>query len=241
MLVFILKCGNGNAVCNQVQYLILDEADKLFEMGFVKQIDSIVAVQMFQLKSDTRTLQCNSAGQRGGACSDYYGRSRSDNCCRESLKPTNVLFVDSKERVRDLHKDLAIDGVSIDRIHAGRSQFQRATAIEKFREGKTWILIATDLMVRGMDLKGVNCVINYDFSSSIAAYIHRIGRTGRPGRPGQAITFHTDKDKVLLRSIAHVIRSSGGEVREWMLKLPKNMKMFHRKMSTPRRKQRGEI
>ncbi|KAL3679585.1 hypothetical protein R1sor_022541 [Riccia sorocarpa] len=252
-----------------VQYLILDEADKLFEMGFVKQIDSIVAgcsnpKAIRALFSATlpdsveelaRTIMVDPVriivGEKNSAASTvdqrlvYVGSEDGKflalkQLFKESLKPPILLFVDSKERARELHKDLAIDGVSVDSIHAGRSQFQRDAAVEKFREGKTWVLIATDLMARGMDFKGVNCVINYDFPSSIATYIHRIGRTGRAGRSGQAITFHTDKDKVLLRSIAHVIRSSGGEVPEWMLKLPKNMKVFHRRKSTPRRKQREE-
>lgn len=57
----------------------------------------------------------------------------------------------------------------------GLGKFQRDTAVEKFREGKTWVLIATDLMGRGMDFKGLNCVINYDFPPTISSYIHRVG------------------------------------------------------------------
>ena len=77
-------------------------------------------------------------------------------------------------------------------------------------------------MARGMDFKGVNCVINYDFPQSTVSYVHRIGRTGRAGRKGKAITFFTENDMKYLRSIANVMKISGCEdVPEWMLKLKK--------------------
>ncbi|OMO73485.1 hypothetical protein COLO4_27069 [Corchorus olitorius] len=71
---------------------------------------------------------------------------------------------------------------------------ERENVVDEFRAGKTWVLIATDVIARGMDFKGVNCVINYDFPDSVAAYIHRIGRSGRAGRTGEAITFYTEDD-----------------------------------------------
>ncbi|KAL2613411.1 hypothetical protein R1flu_025103 [Riccia fluitans] len=249
---------------SRVEFLVLDEADKLFEMGFVNQIDSIVdgcsnpkviralfsATLPDSVEELARTIMVDPVrivvGLKNSAASTvdqrlvYVGNEDGKflalkQLFKESLKPPILLFVDTKERAKELHKDLVVDGVSVDSIHAGRSQFQRDAAVEKFREGKTWILIATDLMARGMDFQGVNCVINYDFPDSNATYIHRIGRTGRAGRQGQAITFHTEKDKSQLRSIAHIIKSSGGEVPEWMLKLPKNMKTSYRRKFVRRR------
>jgi ATP-dependent RNA helicase DDX52/ROK1 len=79
-------------------------------------------------------------------------------------------------------------------------------------------------MARGMDFKGVNSVINYDFPDSTQAYIHRIGRTGRAGRKGQAITFFTEQDKVLLGTIAHIVKVGGGDVPDWMAALPRASK-----------------
>jgi ATP-dependent RNA helicase DDX52/ROK1 len=81
--------------------------------------------------------------------------------------------------------------------------------------------ICTELLGRGIDFKGVNMVINYDFPSTTASYIHRIGRTGRAGRPGKAVTFFTQKDATLLRSVAQIIKNSGGEVPDYMLKMKK--------------------
>lgn len=74
-------------------------------------------------------------------------------------------------------------------------------------------------MSRGIDFKTVNQVVNYDFPQSLVSYIHRIGRTGRAGRSGKAITLFTDDDKDYVRTIANLMKKSGSEVPEWMLKL----------------------
>lgn len=77
--------------------------------------------------------------------------------------------------------------------------FQRDNVVAAFREGKIWVLICTELMSRGVDFKGVNLVINYDFPPSSVSYIHRVGRTGRAGRQGQSVTFWTMEDRPRLR------------------------------------------
>ena len=83
--------------------------------------------------------------------------------------------------------------------------------------GKLWALISTDLMARGIDCKGIELVINYDFPTKIIDYIHRVGRTGRADREGgQAVTFFTDSDKPLLRSLGNMMKISGCEVPEWI-------------------------
>jgi len=91
--------------------------------------------------------------------------------------------------------------------------------VTKFRAGKVWVLIATELVARGMDFKGVSLVINYDFPQSTTSYIHRIGRTGRAGRSGRALTFFTEADADQLRAIANVMKASGCEVPDWMLRI----------------------
>jgi len=91
----------------------------------------------------------------------------------------------------------------------------------RFRLGKIWTLISTDLMARGIDFKGVNLVINYDFPTSTINYIHRVGRTGRANRTGKAITLFTDEDKPMLRSIGNVLKISGCPVPDWIFKLKK--------------------
>lgn len=114
---------------------------------------------------------------------------------------------------------IGCSGINVDVIHADRSPEQRDAVIRNFRLGKVWVLLSTDLLARGVDFKGVNMVVNYDFPPSAVSYIHRIGRTGRAGLKGTAVTFFTESDMPALRSIANVVRLSGGEVPDWMLSL----------------------
>lgn len=80
------------------------------------------------------------------------------------------------------------DGHHVDSISADQTPAARDAAVANFRQGRTWVLIATDLIGRGMDFVGVNTVVNYDFPNSTTDYIHRIGRTGRAGRTGEPLT-----------------------------------------------------
>ncbi|CAA3002996.1 DEAD-box ATP-dependent RNA helicase 57 [Olea europaea subsp. europaea] len=146
----------------------------------------------------------------------------------ECLNPPVLLFVQNKERAKELYNELKYDEIRADVIHADLSQIQRENAVDNFRSGKTWVLIATDVIARGMDFKGVNCVINYDFPDSAAAYIHRIGRSGRAGRSGEAITLYTEADVPFLRNVANVMTASGCEVPSWIMSLRKKKWRKHR-------------
>jgi ATP-dependent RNA helicase DDX52/ROK1 len=137
------------------------------------------------------------------------------------LRPPTLVFVNSKERAQQLCAELLMRGVLADSIHAGRTKAERDRCVQAFREGKLWVLVATDLLARGVDFKAVEMVINFDIPTSAVNYIHRIGRTGRAGRKGLAVTFFTSNDVVHLRTIANVIRNSGQEVPEWMTKIPR--------------------
>jgi len=141
---------------------------------------------------------------------------------QKGFAPPVLVFVQSKDRARELFNELIYDGINVDVIHAERTQAQRDNVVKAFRAGKIWVLIATELMGRGIDFRGVNLVINYDFPTTAVSYIHRIGRTGRAGLPGRAVTMFTEDDVVYLRSIANVMKASGCEVPDWMLKLKKN-------------------
>ncbi|XP_075154914.1 DExD-box helicase 52 [Haematobia irritans] len=150
---------------------------------------------------------------------------------RTGLKPPVLVFVQSKDRAKQLFEELLYDGINVDIIHADRTQQQRDNCVRAFREGHIWVLICTELMGRGIDFKGVNLVINYDFPPSTISYIHRIGRTGRAGRPGKAITFFTQNDTTTLRSIAEIIKNSGGKVPDFMLNMKKPKKSDKKKLA----------
>ena len=139
------------------------------------------------------------------------------------LAPPALVFVNSKERANQLCAELLMRGILADSIHAGRSKAERDRTVQAFREGKIWVLVATDVLARGLDFKAVEMVINFDLPSSAVEYIHRIGRTGRANRSGTAITFFTISDKQNLRKIANVIRNSGQSVPEWVFKIPRRV------------------
>jgi ATP-dependent RNA helicase DDX52/ROK1 len=94
---------------------------------------------------------------------------------QQGIKPPVLIFVQSIDRAKDLFNELVYDNINVDVLHADRTQAQRDSVVKNFRLGRIWVLIATDLVARGLDFKGVNLVINYDFPTSVASYIHRIG------------------------------------------------------------------
>ncbi|KAJ4969246.1 hypothetical protein NE237_015947 [Protea cynaroides] len=242
---------------SRVEYLVLDESDKLFELGFMRQIDSVVkacsnpsiirslfsATLPDSVEELARTIMHDAVriivGRKNSASElikqklVFAGSEEGKllalrQSFAESLNPPVLVFVQSKERAQELYRELAFDNIRVDVIHADLSQTQRENAVDNFRAGKTWVLIATDVIARGMDFKGINCVINYDFPESAAAYIHRIGRSGRAGRSGEAITLYTEDDVPFLRNIANVMKASGCVVPSWILELPKLKRKKHR-------------
>ena len=135
--------------------------------------------------------------------------------------PPALVFVQSKDRVNDLVEELSaiFPAERVGGIHSSMPARKRSRAVDEFRAGRLWLLVTTELLGRGLDFKGVNMVINYDFPTTSVSYVHRVGRTGRGKRQGTAVTFFTEADIPSLRTIANVMRHSGCEVSEWMLQL----------------------
>ena len=153
-----------------------------------------------------------------------------------------LIFVQNKERAEQVFNELIYEGLNIDVIHSDRTQMQRNRTVQKFRSGEIWILITTDLMSRGMDFKGVNLVINFDFPQSATTYIHRVGRTGRAGRQGEAITFYTEDDLKYLKLIANVMRSSGcNDIPQWIFNSLKTPTKDQKKMLVFRPPERAPV
>ncbi|KAI9592922.1 P-loop containing nucleoside triphosphate hydrolase protein [Syncephalis fuscata] len=238
---------------SHVKHLVLDEADKLLDLGFLEQMDEILAActlpqlqkalysatlpsgveQLAQtiMKDPIRVV----VGTKNAATETikqrliYVGSEEGKmiamrQLIQEGLKPPVLIFVQSIERARELFNELIYDGINVDVIHSERTRAQRDNIVKQFREGKIWVLISTELMARGIDFKGVRLVINYDFPQTVQSYIHRIGRTGRAGRTGEAVTLFTNDDVDFLRSIVNVMKTSGCDVPDWMLTLKKASK-----------------
>ncbi|KAI1806527.1 P-loop containing nucleoside triphosphate hydrolase protein [Daldinia bambusicola] len=149
-----------------------------------------------------------------------------------------LVFTQTIERASALHDELKFDipaeaggSTRIAALHSSLSDTARSNIVARFRAGEIWVLITTDLLMRGIDFRGVNGVINYDVPTSAAAYVHRVGRTGRAGHEGGvAVTFYTTEDVTYLKSIANVIalsekqagKSSEESVPKWLIdSLPK--------------------
>ena len=262
-LVYLVR--ENKLSLNRVGLLVLDEADKLFELGFVEQIDEILSMCNSKLQRAlfsatlpegveelARTVLLNPIrvviGTRN-ACNTsidqrlmFVGREQGKllalrQLVAKGLNPPVMIFVQSKERAAELHRELAYDGLKIDALHADRTNAQRDAIVRGFRSGDIWVLICTDILGRGVDFKGIKTVINYDFPQSATSYVHRIGRTGRAGRRGTAITLFTEVDMPMLRSIANVMRLSGCDVPDWMLRMKKLDRRKRKRLerSAPRR------
>ncbi|XP_048021851.1 probable ATP-dependent RNA helicase DDX52 [Megalobrama amblycephala] len=268
-LIYLLKQDPPAINLSGVEWLVVDESDKLFEdgkTGFREQLatiflacsspkirrvlfsatfatdveqwcklnlDSLVSVNIGPRNSAVETVeqQLLFVGSENGKLLAMR------NLIKQGFLPPVLVFVQSIDRARELFHELVYEGINVDVIHADRTQQQRDNVVNSFRSGKIWVLICTALLARGIDFKGVNLVINYDFPTSAVEYIHRIGRTGRAGHKGKAITFFTEDDKPLLRSIATVIKRAGCPVPDYMIGFEKIQRKLKRQLAKhpPRR------
>ncbi|XP_071621416.1 probable ATP-dependent RNA helicase DDX52 [Heliangelus exortis] len=252
-LIYLLKQDPPAIDLTSVEWLVVDESDKLFEdgqRGFREQLASIflactshlVRRAMFSAtfahdveewcKLNLDSVILVSVGARNSAAETveqellFVGSETGKlTAMRELIKkgfaPPVLVFVQSIERAKELFHELIYEGINVDVIHADKTQQQRDNVVHSFRAGKIWVLICSALLARGIDFKGVNMVINYDLPTSAVEYIHRIGRTGRAGHTGKAVTFFTEDDKPLLRSIANVIQRAGCPVPDYIKHLPR--------------------
>ncbi|XP_074527591.1 putative ATP-dependent RNA helicase DDX52 [Halichoeres trimaculatus] len=248
-LVFLLKQDPPAIDLSSVEWLVVDESDKLFEdgkTGFREQLASIfLACSGLKVRRAFFSATCTTdveqwcrlnldnlvsvnIGHRNTAVETveqellFVGTENGKlvamrDIIKKGFLPPMLVFVQSIDRARELFHELVYEGINVDVIHADRTQQQRDNVVNSFRSGKIWVLICTALLARGIDFKGVNLVLNYDFPTSAVEYIHRIGRTGRAGHLGKAITFFTENDKPLLRSIANVIKQAGCPVPDYMI------------------------
>ncbi|KAK4515595.1 uncharacterized protein ATC70_010546 [Mucor velutinosus] len=234
-----------------VKHLVLDEADKLLDQGFLDQTDEIFAAcssttiqkSLFSATFSSHVEELANTvmkdpiriviGAKNAATETikqellFTGTEAGKmialrQLVQKGIKPPVLIFVQSIERAKELFHELIFDGINVEVIHSDRTKAQRDNIIDQFRVGKIWVLIATELMARGLDFKGVNLVINYDFPQSVASYIHRIGRTGRAGRQGEAVTYYTQDDLQYMKGVVNVMKESGCDVPDWMLNI-KNM------------------
>jgi ATP-dependent RNA helicase RhlE len=223
----------GTVNLSQVEVLVLDEADRMFDMGFLPDVrriiqavserkqtlmfsatmpDDIRALAADVLK-DPLTVQIGLSAPAGTVTHALYPVPQ--NLKTELLidllngTPTGavLVFTRTKHRTKRLAEQLQRAGFRTASIQGNLGQNQRQAALDGFRTGKYDILVATDIAARGIDVNGISHVINYDMPDTVDAYTHRIGRTGRADRSGEAYTLVTAEDADTVRAVERVLGS----------------------------------
>ena len=219
-----------------IQVLVLDEADRMLDMGFwpsvrriMEQLPKAHQTLLFSatlpasitstidaLLKDPERIEIARTGQTAATieqhlCSVIQGQKpQLLKALIDSFDPAPervLVFCRTKSRVDSIYKNLKAAGLKVDVMHADRPQKARARALERFRSGAIQVLVATDVMSRGIDIQGIDAVINFDVPLDPEDYVHRIGRTGRAGAAGQAYTFMGPDEVTPLREIEYFTKA----------------------------------
>lgn len=240
-LIDMLESGKTNL--RRVTYLVLDEADRMLDMGFEPQIRKIIGQirpdrqtcmwsatwpkEVRQLASDYQNdfIQVNigsmdlSANHRitqiVEVVSDFEKRDRMTKHLERIMDDKNnkiLIFTGTKRVADDITRFLRQDGWPALSIHGDKQQNERDWVLNEFKTGKSPIMVATDVASRGIDVRNITHVLNYDYPNNSEDYVHRIGRTGRAGAKGTAITFFTTENSKQARDLVSVLTESKQQI-----------------------------
>jgi ATP-dependent RNA helicase RhlE len=218
---------------NEVEIFVLDEADRMLDMGFVRDIKKIIAklparrqnlffsatmpkeiselagsmlTKPVQVEVTPAATTVERIEQRIIFCPTRQKQAVLHKLLEDKAIERAVVFARTKHGADRVAKHLAAAGIPADAIHGNKSQGQRERAMAAFKSGRTRLLIATDIAARGIDVDGVTHVINFDLPNIAESYVHRIGRTARAGADGSAISLVADDERSYLRDIERLIR-----------------------------------
>jgi len=222
-----------HADLRQCQYLVIDEADRMFDMGFIRDVRKIVGMlpeerqtllfsatmpaEISRLSSEilyepvrveiaAKSITVDRIEQHVHHLASAAKRDHLAKLLDEPDLEKVIVFTRTKRGADQVVKRLARDGVTAEAIHGNKSQNARQRALENFRNGRSRVLVATDIASRGIDVDDITHVINYELPNEPECYVHRIGRTARAGAAGIAISFCDASERSQLRSIERLIK-----------------------------------
>ena len=220
--------GQGYVDLSHLTHFVLDEADRMLDMGFIHDIRRLLPLLPAKrqtlffsatMPAEIETLSKTILTRPGKVSVDpvssvvetieqsvfYVEKPAKKELLLQILRNESersvLVFSRTKHGADRISRILSKAGIGCDAIHGDKSQGARQRALENFKSGRTRVIVATDIAARGIDIRGLGIVINYDLPDVAETYVHRIGRTGRAGETGEALTFCTQEERPMVADI----------------------------------------
>ena len=225
--------GQRSVDLSKVEILVLDEADRMLDMGFIHDIRKVLALVpkqkqtlLFSATFSDDIKKLASGLMKSPALIEVARRNTTVEAIEQTVHPVDkgrkrellsfligseqwqqvLVFSRTKHGANRLAEQLITDGINAAAIHGNKSQGARTRALSEFKSGKVRVLVATDIAARGLDIDQLPHVVNYDLPNVPEDYVHRIGRTGRAGREGEAVSLVCVDELKLLKDIERLIK-----------------------------------